>query len=198
MTDPEAVVHAREWLDIRALPGHFSNVLVEQLARHRVDRTMNTFAVLDEIGRMQRTWKGNSLGKPEQFKHVPLRGLWKQHFFEAQNLQQNLLNEIYSAESAKSLKKIADAINAGFDFSEGLDELMVGGYKRKAETGTLTGEWIVYAKDEAGENYFLTLAKHLECEKGSGESRIEWQQRSDGIIYQRVMACRSDFPNLVL
>lgn len=198
MRDKEALDEMRGWLEIRALPGHFSNVLVEQLAGHLVNRTLHVFSVLDEIGRMQGTWRGNSLGKPEQFKHKPLSGLWKQHFFEPRNMVRNLLSEAHSAESTDAFQKIADAINAGMEPNEGLHELIIGGYQRRAQAGTLTGEWIVYAKNDDGINYFLTLAKHFECEQKSGESRVEWQQRSDAIIHQRVLVCRPEFPNLIL
>lgn len=188
----------REWLDIRALPGSYSSILVEQLARHLVDKTASIFAVLDEIGKMQGTWKGKPLGEPQQFKHKPLAGLWKQHFFQAAFMVRNLINEAHSDESMEAFKEIADAFNSGGNPAKGIHDLIIGGISRRASNGTLTGEWIIYAKDENGENRFLTLAKHAECERQPGETKQAWQQESDAIIYERICACRADFPNLEL
>lgn len=198
MTYDECAEEMSGWLEIRALPGHFSRVLVDQMARHCVDRTVSVFAVLDEIGRMQGTWPGKPLGEPAQFRHEPLAGLWKQHFFEARNLVRNLMNEARTAESDKAFQKIADAINRDEKPKEGIHDLIIGGHQRRAQTGTLTGEWIVYARDDDGKNYFLTLAKHFECDQREGETRVQRQQRSDAIIHERIVACRPDFPNLTL
>ena len=100
--------------------------------------------------------------------------------------------------SKPALKKIADALNNDRDVGEGISELIMGGYTRRAANAALTGEWIVYAKDDAGQNFFLTLARHFECIQGPREMKRDWQQRSDAIIYERVAACRRDFPDLSL
>ena len=194
----EAVDHMRGWLDLRALPGHWSAVLLHQLAAHARARTLNTFAVLDEIGRLQGTWHGNVPRQPEQFKHEPLKGLWKQHFFQASFLIRNLMNEAHSPESAQTFQEMADAINSGGDVGKSVHDLIIGGYTRRAAAGTLTGEWIVFAKGNAGQNFFLTLARHTECERMEGEPKEAWRRRSDEAIYARVRACQADFPDLSL
>lgn len=180
----EVVSYIRDWLNLRALPGHYSRVLAEQLVVTHVGRTISTFAVLDEIGKLQGTWQGTSLGRPEQFKHKPLLGLWKQHYFQASFMFRNLGNEAKSPASKQAFEKIADALNSGSDVGEGIHELVMGGYARRAANAALIGEWIVYAKDGAGQNFFLTLAKHLECTPNSGESKQDWQRRSDAIVYE--------------
>ena len=61
----------------------------------------------------------------------------------------------------------------------------VEGYLQRGNERDLTGEWIVFAKQD-GVNYYLTLGTH---KKEDGE-------RDDEAIWRRCKACATEFPGL--
>ena len=105
-------------------------------------------------------------------------------------------NELGHKASKGSVRRLAAALSECADPGPAIYELVIGGFERRASRGALTGEWIVFAKDNAGQNFFLTLATHNECERAYGEDDVSWQRRSDALIYERVAACREEFPDL--
>ncbi|ADO00802.1 hypothetical protein Gbem_4102 [Citrifermentans bemidjiense Bem] len=68
-------------------------LLSAQLACAKKFRTLNTFAVTDVIQRLEgrNPWR-SATKAPEQFKHEPLKGLWKAHFVDARYIYRNIIN----------------------------------------------------------------------------------------------------------
>lgn len=138
--------------------------------------------ILHEIGIIE-TGQGKSTTKPaEQFKHPPLVGLWKKHFFSARFLAKNIENHwrLGNPQSEKLrcvIKKHAEKFGDSSDpavlraFSQALlREVVSGAYKDKSSSGRLTGEWIIFA-DNNGVRHYLTIASHDE---------------GDAVIYEKI------------
>jgi hypothetical protein len=56
------------------------------------------------------------------------------------------------------------------------------GYRERSQSGEITGEWIIFARQN-DVNYYLTLGSHTE---------------GDEAIRQRVLDCCAEFPNLLI
>lgn len=121
-----------------------------------------------------------------EYKHKPLKGFWHKHYFSAQFLAKNLLNQL----AGGKLEQIAaDAL--GTHRSPTITEEMIKDLahrvtveqlEQRSADDKLTGEWIVYAKHN-GQNYYLTLATH-----DTGDQEIYTQIK---------VACLPEFPFLV-
>lgn len=69
-----------------------SNLLLAQLASVSKHRTFNYFSVTDVIQNLEGIGRGSCVRGEEPFKHLPLKGFWKAHFFDARFLLRNLVN----------------------------------------------------------------------------------------------------------
>ncbi|HIF5880535.1 TPA: hypothetical protein ACX3FY_004703 [Vibrio parahaemolyticus] len=164
-----------------------SSVLIAQIWNHELSRSLNVHSIGDELKRIER----GSSKKVGMFKHLPLKGLYKAHFFDARFIHGNI-NAEFGFEYGGN-KKLDKVISQAFEQSKSAyindemamflaHELTVKTIENRAQKGNLSGEWIVYQIHE-GQNYYLALGRHKE---------------SDQDIYDRVQAAyRLDFPFLV-
>lgn len=103
----------------------------------------------------------------EQYQGKILKGLWKKHFFQPGFIAQNLRNELKlgnpkSQKTKDIIKQKMKTTESPLEFASLLaHEITMETYKRKANKGDRTGEWIVFAKHQ-GRNYYLSLALHDE------------------------------------
>lgn len=146
-----------------------SKLLVAQLSSANKHRTFNSFSVTDVLQHLEGVGRADSYIKSEEpFKHPPLKGFWKAHFFDARFLPKNLINH-WGIECEKSPR--FDAICSQVDADEEENpsphgwhgrlahRLTIGGYQARAKQKRMTGEWIIFAKYN-GANYYLCIAKH--------------------------------------
>lgn len=146
-----------------------SKLLVAQLSSASKHRIFNSFAVTDVLQRLEGVGRANSCVKGEElFKHLPLKGFWKTHFFDARFLLKNLINH-WGIEFEKSPR--FDALCSQVDADEERNpsphewhgrlahEFTVGGYEARAKQKRVTGEWIIFAKHNSA-NYYLCVAEH--------------------------------------
>lgn len=171
-----------------------SKLLIAQLSAVSKHRSFNSFSVTDVLQRLEGVGCRNSCIKDEEpFKHLPLQGLWKAHFFDARFLFRNLINH-WGLEFEDSLKFNAlwsqvsadeERDRSPFSWQGRLaHELTFGGFEARAERKKLTGEWIIFAKFN-GLNYYLGIAAH------------STSKERDEAIYALLKAyCTSDFPFL--
>ncbi|MDE1222693.1 hypothetical protein MCT05_18405 [Vibrio aestuarianus] len=164
-----------------------SSVLITQIWNHELNRSLNVHSIGDELKRIER----GSSKKVGMFKHLPLKGLYKAHFFDARFIYGNI-NAEFGFEYGGN-KKLDKVISQAFEQSKSsytndemamflAHKLTVKTIENRAQKGNLSGEWIVYQIHE-GQNYYLALGRHKE---------------SDQDIYDRVQAAyRLDFPFLV-
>ncbi len=113
--------------------------------------------------------EGHHTPRTDAFRHTPLKGLWKAHFYDPLFMGRNIFNhwEIHSPKK-KTFERLVQKIQqeeslhpsklgwqgrlAHAFLVDGLDE-------RSKQPKGLTGEWIIYAKHQ-GQNYYLCASKH--------------------------------------
>lgn len=113
--------------------------------------------------------EGNCPPQTDAFRHAPLKGLWKAHFFDPMFMVKNLFNH-WGVHSQKNKK--FDRLVQQVQQEESLHTSKVGWQGRFAhafvgdglnarskQSKGLTGEWLIYAKHQ-GQNYYLCAAKH--------------------------------------
>lgn len=153
-----------------------SCLLFAQLTAVQKHRTLSSVAVTDVIQALEGVGRADCVRGEEPFKHLPLKGFWKAHFFDPSFLVKNLENhwglrfrskkfEILCLGVAEMEKK-----EASFHGWQGrlAHELTIGGYEERAKNKALTGEWLVFSK-YADFNYYLCIAQHSGSRGGDEE-----------------------------
>lgn len=161
---------------------HSRLFLAELFFRATIFGDINPFMVLDEIRYLE--GRGNATGTkgPSMFKRSVLSGLWHKHHLQIgiSSMAQNLENAMrtHGIPVLETMLKEAEASGeerylTEMDIRKITDDAVNGNYKRRSDSGRLTGEWIVYAKYN-DENYYLCLATHK-----TGDDRI--RQKIEGV-----------------
>lgn len=169
----------------------FSNLIMSQLQYGLNTGQIDSQKVVDQIHRIQNNTIPRAKGV-RQFKGDILSGFHYCHWFETRFMGQNLLNhwKLQAAKSEKFETMFKDAcrqvgVNEGDYISEQAIAVMshnfVNGFFERSESGKLTGEWIIFAKDN-DLNVYLTLAGHKE--------------EDHDIFLRMATACRADSPEL--
>lgn len=144
-----------------------SRFLLMQLTSIRKHRVYSTFSITDVIQDLEGVGRGVKR-RSNQFKHLPLKGFWKAHFFDARFMVKNLINETgiefkNSPKFSELLKKIIieEEINPSRHGWQGRlsHEMTIGAFEKRAARNSLTGEWIIFSKYE-GKNYYLCICRH--------------------------------------
>ena len=187
LTIQEARAEVDGWLDqMKLKTGRCSGLLRDQLADGMRRRTLDVFAVYDEIGQIEGSDPFRPTGtKPAgAFTRPELRGLMHKHF-KMSSLASFALNQRNHWQRKENEAKL-DAIISEFcrDGHAGklAHELVLGAHTGRHATHQMTGEWIVYTEIE-GVNYYLTLAIHAE---------------PDSAVRERVRRCFAEFPELAV
>jgi hypothetical protein len=181
----QSTSYVRENLDLHLVNGRCSANLAHELANMYEGRTGNVFAVFDEIAGLE----GHPIARPSltkppsQFTRPPLRGLWHKHYHQAAFISTNVENHWRANSFAGHVKMAADKMSVPDDKLIGfmLHEYVISGYKDRSRARRLTGEWIVYARQDE-RNTYLTLGTHSD----------------DDAIYERVLTCTNEFSDLNL
>jgi hypothetical protein len=113
---------------------------------------------------MLETGNSSTGTKPESpFKHEPLRGLWKKHYFSAHFVGKNIQNHFSGSKLDRFIREVLDPEKSPVVTREMIEEFAHRfanePLERRAEAQKLTGEWIIFAK-HGGQNYYLCLATH--------------------------------------
>jgi hypothetical protein len=141
--------------------------------------------ILRAIGDLERGEQRSGIKPPTQFKNMPLKGLWHQHYFSARFLPKNIHLELGKTGVEKLVNEVMDPAKSTKITPEMIKELAHRVIHEPLETRSarkkLTGEWIIYLRVE-GKNYYLCCNTH---------------DAGDQFIYDRIMEnCVRDFPNL--
>jgi hypothetical protein len=153
-----------------------SQFLLIQLASISKHRAYNSFSITDVIQELEGVGRGCKR-RFEQFKHPPLKGFFKAHFFDARFMVMNLIN--HWGLEFESSPKLSSLISRVMDEEEKepsrfgwqgrlAHEMTVGGYKERARKNRLTGEWIIFAKHN-NLNYYLCISRHTKSKQGDQE-----------------------------
>lgn len=152
--------------------GRISKLLLTQLYIYSVGRIYNIFAITDEIKYLEGQRSVTLTGKEEAFKGNILCGLWKKHFFDARFFTKNIANHWSGIKGRDRLMKLIESALAEAK-GDDIDRVTIGKIahhsvfdvyaERTARSGkrkgSLTGEWIIFAK-HGGNNYYLCIGYH--------------------------------------
>lgn len=122
--------------------------------------------IVQQIRHLESINTTSSTKEATQFDREPLKGLWHKHFFDAHYILKNIGSEFGLN---KNGNKKLDILLSNFNFSKFdmtmnkdiINEMIHLGFFERAQNRNLTGEWIIFAKNESC-NYYLTLARHEE------------------------------------
>ncbi|CAE6806007.1 hypothetical protein R69619_05431 [Paraburkholderia nemoris] len=171
-----------------------SRFLLVQLTSAWKHRTINTFAITDLIQQLEgRGPTRSSTAKPRLFKHKPLRGLWKVHFFDPRFLMHNISNQwgLSGPENDKFDKLCARVAAEENENPSAVGwqgklahELVLEGYQDRAAKRKLTGEWLIFGVQEQ-KNVYLALCTHSDGPEQDSE------------IYNALLSlCGEEFPEV--
>jgi hypothetical protein len=131
-----------------------------------------------------------SIAKPaEEFDRPPLRGFWRKHYVLG-GLGSFAVNvKLGMGKNNRELRRIVrkswkPGTVLSVETVRNMSSEIVGLYKDRAMMGELTGEWIIFARDDE-QNYYLTLATHAELKADGGAAIVE-----------RIKGCIGEFPFL--
>jgi hypothetical protein len=170
-----------------------STIFIAQIIQIQASRSIDTNSILNEIKFLEGIKNNSSTKSVEKFKHQPLQGLMKKHFYDEKFWMKNFythfsfeyggnsnLDTIINEAFLQS-KNTFGYLNGNFISNYIATKIVVDGVKERTIKNKLTGEWIIF-KQHNGKNYYLTLASHRE---------------KDEAIYERVCdAYKFDFPFL--
>jgi hypothetical protein len=141
--------------------------------------------IVEELSKLEGVNREPSRTKrAEQFSRDPLRGLWRKHHQESRirSITENILNHIRQPGWLDRATIRSSRRSSPEEAITDLSRRVVEGYFHRSSAGQLTGEWIVYAKQD-GKAYYLTLGSHTE---------------GDEAIWRRCKACAAEFPELLI
>lgn len=197
-----AIYDVRERLKLKLRQGKVSSVLINQLAKHKLqvgEKFGNEIhfyhfqTILDTIECVEKGYTMNvrDFRKPllAHFKHIHhnsntfvvhnMLNYWKKMIGKEDEIsfQNELLQKIYiNLVTNGSSKEVAQKRCITILLGQIQDKNQLREQKRK------TGEWIIlYPKD--GINYYLCLATHMES-----------KEYSDQVVYDRLAPCLEEFP----
>jgi hypothetical protein len=151
-----------------------SNLLFAQLTSVSKHRTFNCFSVTDVIQNLEGVGRGSCVRGEEPFKHLPLKGFWKAHFFDARFLLKNLVNHWgLGYESSPKFSELCARVAEEEDQNPTVHgwqgrlahEVAIDGYEEKAKKRNLTGEWLIFSKHE-NLSYYLCITRHSMTREG--------------------------------
>ncbi|MAK66165.1 MAG: hypothetical protein CMH21_06450 [Methylophaga sp.] len=153
-----------------------SQFLLIQLTSISKHGTHDSFLITDVIQELEGVGRGCKQ-RVDQFKHMPLKGLFKAHFSGAQFLVRNLVNHWgLEFENSPKFNSLCSYVieeeqknPSKFGWQGRLaHEMVISGYKERARQNKLTGEWIIFAKHK-NLNYYLCISRHSKSNRGDQE-----------------------------
>jgi hypothetical protein len=176
---------AKSFLDGAMVTGRYSAGLIREFDAHVENGTANIFPIFDEIGALE----GAKTARPSRTKPASLLGgkwlkrLWHKHYTQARFMVKNL--ERHWTDDPDRLPRLIIDSLSGREYCDEkavreLSQGFVQGYLQRGKDGRLTGEWVVFAKQD-DVNYYLTLGTHTEEKEA---------------IWRRCKACAAEFPGL--
>ena len=169
----------------------YTTVFGRQFEALTQQRLINPFALMEEIGKLERNLPSRTK-KAEAFKKGVLTGLMHKHFFNARHIPQNILNHWLpgsdrgNARMHRAVKKVlgeyADRPRNDWELAGKISERMgAQAFAQREKQHGLTGEWIVYKRHDH-RNYYLCLAGH--------------EERDEDIFERLAAAAELEFPEL--
>lgn len=170
----------------RFVAGRYSSLfLLNLLHLERIDG-VDPWQVIDEIKHLEGLIPSRQTKPASQFTRLPLRGLWHKHFMPAlpSVMAHNILNHFGKNGLKQLVDEVIDPGKSPVVTKDMIEELsqrvVVESMEQRAAADKLTGEWIVFAK-ENGQNFYLCVCTH---------------RTGDESITSFIKACAAEFPFL--
>jgi hypothetical protein len=170
----------------RIAPGRYSSLFVLNLLLLSEVQRIDPVHVVVEMKALE--GKGHSFTKPAtEFRGQHLQGLWHKHFLPPlpSAMAHNILNQLGKNGLGKIAEEVFGPHMGKIATKEMLDEftakIVDGSLSKRTGDNRLTGEWIVFAKED-GLNYYLGIWPHAQ-----GDEQIAQSLRA---------ACLPEFPFL--
>lgn len=154
---------AKWYLDNAMVTGRYSAGLIREFDAHVENRTANIFPIFAEIAALE----GAPAAKPSRTKPGGqitgkwLSGLWHKHYTQAHFMRENIMLHWTAPRVRRLNSEMLREQNLSFEETvKKLSHRFVhDGYLERSRNSALTGEWIVYAKQD-GVAHYLTMGIH--------------------------------------
>jgi len=131
------------WLELKLTSGRCSALLVDELAHHMLNRTLDVFAIYDEIGGLEGApfTYPRSTKPPSAFRGAVLKGLWHKHYSTPAFLVRNLLNHWTPDRLTALASDVAADETIPVDKQRNFlaHRLVLGGHEERHRQGRVTG-----------------------------------------------------------
>lgn len=171
----------------RIAKDRYSALFVLNLMLLEQTNGIDPFQILEEVKTLEGSRASLQTKAESQFKGKHLKGLWHKHFMPAMPsvMAHNIMNHLGKNGTREIVEEVLNPEKSPVVTKEMLDELthriVIGSMEERANQQKLTGEWIVFAK-ENGANYYLGVWSH-----NAGDESIAGSIKS---------ACVREFPFL--
>jgi hypothetical protein len=143
---------------------YFLQIQIASISKHRI---YNSFSITDVIQELEGVGRG-CIQRVDQFRHLPLKGLWKAHFLDARFIIRNIINHWgFEGENSSKFNSLCAQVVAEEQKNPSevgwqgrlTHAMIIGAYEEKAKRHKLTGEWLIFSKHN-DQNYYLCISKH--------------------------------------
>ena len=171
----------------KLIGGHYSSLLIVNLIILEKAQGIDPDHVISEIKALEGAGKPLQTKPESQFKGEHLKGLWHKHFLPAlpSVIGHNITNHFGKNGVRKLVEDVFDPQKSPTVTQEMINELshrlITEALEDRGNQDKLTGEWIIYAK-ENDKNYYLCICPHT-----SGDENIARNIKT---------ACLPEFPFL--
>lgn len=168
------------------LSGRVSDLFLFEMSVLNYADGISPFEIMATVQNLEKGKKSNGVKASSKFRKPPLKGLWYQHYFVANFLAHNVLKDFENGKMKSLIERILRSSPSATrdELAEKIARVTANRpIEQRAREGKLTGEWVVFAKNN-GQNYYLSLCRHDE---------------GDAVIFDKITEhCRANFPDLAL
>jgi len=149
----------------RIAPGRYSSLFIVNLYLLDKVNGISPEQVIAEIKHLEGLAPSQQTKEASEFKGPILKGLWHKHFLPAlpSVFAHNIINHLGRRGLKDLVTEVFDPTKSSVVTRGMIEELssrlVEGSMIDRASKGKLTGEWIIFAKENQ-ENYYLCIAPH--------------------------------------
>lgn len=147
------------------IPGRYSSLFVFQLMLNERVSGLDPHLVIAEIKHLEGVGPSMQTKPESEFRGDKLKGLWHKHFFvnHPSAAAHNIMNHLGNKGLERIVNEVFDPTKSAVVTQEMINELsnrlVEGSLTERSDAGKLTGEWIIFAKEQ-GKNYYLSINTH--------------------------------------
>lgn len=145
--------------------GRYSSLFVLNLMMLERLNGVDPFQVIEELKFLEGGRPSLQTKPASQFKRDHLKGLWHKHFMPSlpSVMAHNIMNHLGKNGTRKIVEEVLDPSKSPVVTREMIEELshriVIESMEERGSQEKLTGEWIVFAKEDVG-NYYLGIWSH--------------------------------------